>query len=152
MGLFGNRHTRISKRLRTIEKELTGVNSDICSLTRTVEKNGDEAVSEQLRRLKRRRATRLSYSTDKRSAPSSQHVTASPQQQERESEVSAQETPVSGATQGEEEQFASYFMSGGLERQEPLRKERHVQRNKAIFMVIFFVIVLILFVYFMISR
>ena len=46
-----------------------------------------------------------------------------------------------------DEQYASYFMTGGLEHQAPLKHERNVQRNKAIFLLVFFLVILIAVLY-----
>lgn len=50
--------------------------------------------------------------------------------------AAAQRPPAKG-----DERFASYFASGSFGRTRPLGHERRVQRNKAIFMVVFVVIV-----------
>lgn len=51
-----------------------------------------------------------------------------------------------------DEQFASYFMTGGLDRQVPLRQERNTQRNKAIFLMLFFLLILVAVIYTFFSK
>ena len=44
-----------------------------------------------------------------------------------------------------DERFASYFMAGSLQEAEPLRGERHTQRNKAIFLLVFLFLLVVLY-------
>lgn len=155
MSIFSRRSTRLARRIDSIEGELATISSRIKALSRDVEKKGDAIVDRAGSRFITQ--TQAPKAVDQASPPTASKMSTEPASRpsdarpvpagvERGRYVEERRTPrdFPGATPrpavSEDEQFASYFMSGGLKKEvvEPLRRERHIQRRKAIFLVLCF--------------
>ena len=121
--------TSVERRLLRVKRELADLDSDIGTLSRRVKRPDLTAPEPRLRteRQELRRRRRAGGVTEERMR---------------------EEVRVVGE-RGEkirDRRFADY-LSGSFESARPLRHERSVQRNRAIFMLAFVLIVLFMFVY-----
>jgi len=148
----GRKNLRLQEKLDSIQREIARVESDIKGISRAVEvPDPDEA----LRRLKQvqvaspkpgipesrptitgsNRDNPLEF-TEKPSIPGSVYRSSAVAPDDMISQ------PVPRAVT--DQRFTTYFGSGSLHSVRPLRQERRVQRNKAIFMMVVAILVIIL--------
>lgn len=164
MKLFSRKRTKLSERARDIEREIAEINSEIRILTRHLDNQGEEIVrsgghapmlprpSRMDRQAEMMRMPAQVPAAVRETTPDLFDTTLASREQRlsARSDVSSrlhdmQEASHRGhnAALAEDERFASYFMSGGLRSNAPLRQERQIQRNKAIVAIVLLVIVLI---------
>lgn len=124
---------RLQEKLDALQRELARVESDIKGISRAVEVADPELVARKLRRV--------SSETGLRDVPvirtvSTEPVDAAPPafQGQPPAVPGIHDIPVPKAVP--DSRFATYFGSGSLHSVRPLRQERRVQRNKAVFMLI----------------
>ena len=135
MGLFGKRRSVIAKKRKLIEKELSSVSSDIRSLSRSVGTKPDA----RRQKHKARPDTdpgpgRIGRDEDgllgQSLAPPGYGELPDPQKK-----------PRSRQAQLHDERFVGY-LANSFDSMRPLRHERRIQRNKAIVMAIFVLLLL----------
>lgn len=139
------KNSRLQSRIDELQRELERVESHIEQLNEAVNVPDQETAVRRLRRVTDRRG--LMEGTPPPAAPAPEPVAAAPVETAR----SAGEPLPTDAAEGLEpgnsrlapdRRFASYFVTGSLHSVRPLRTERRIQRNKAIFMAIFAVALL----------
>lgn len=124
---------RLQEKLDALQRELARVESDIKGISRAVEVSDPDQVARKLRRV--------SSDTGLRDVPVARTVAPEP----GDDDVPPYKVPLP-VTEGldniplpkaaPDQRFATYFGSGSLHSVRPLRQERRVQRNKAVFMLI----------------
>ena len=130
MGSTVRKRARLTQRMRRVTKELSAVDADIRSLSRKIGKRSDELLS----------------------SAASPPVLIPSNDTQAGSDVAATHGNNPRQTKEEDERFVGYLMRDGIRTEGPLRRERHVQRNKAIFVVVLFVLALFVFLYFAVFR
>ena len=153
------RESALSRRLKDIEREITALDRDVKSLAKVAKKTGSEPVP-----------ARPAAAPAPASAPQAPEppMPAPPPPNLRHSDelfparTAASHMPSRGPLPpdddaaapdrergrvGGDRRFASYFVSGNMDSIRPLRQERSVQRNKAIAMLVFVVLVLLWVLY-----
>lgn len=168
MSIFSRRGSLFSHRVDKIEGELSTISARLKSLSKDVEKQGDAAVERagEYRRLQAVAPARVqpaqvpaskslidngAGSAD--SQPGRIAGQKAAQVDERKTPHESQDVPLRSVV-GEDEQFANYFMSGGLKKEvvEPLRRERHIQRRRALFLMLCFLALVFALLYFKLWR
>ncbi|MEI6218368.1 MAG: hypothetical protein WCP86_05675 [bacterium] len=166
MSILSRRSSKFEKRIDTIEDELSTISSRIKSLAKDVDRQGDAVVQLASQRggvpVSSKSASSVPLSSASSSRPAGDqairrfdlkqsHACNVREGYNRERNAlneaaSAAARPVAR----EDAQFASYFMSGGLKKEvvEPLRRERHIQRRKALFLLLCFVVLLFALLFF----
>ena len=140
-----NRNPKLRQRIAEIERELGRVDGTIDDLSKAVRRPDDRAAARRLQELAEaqpRAGAPASPGTPPVAPPPGGGLLPG-----MEARPPARPTP-DGTGDGAlpklapDKRFASYFVTGSLHSVRPLRQERRVQRNKAIMMTIFAVIVL----------
>jgi len=166
MSIFSRRSSKFEKRIDTIEDELSTISSRIKSLAKDVDRQGDAVVQLASQRVIAPASSKIASTVPPSSVSSSRPAGGpavkrfdlkqshscnvrggyAPERNALNETASAAARPVAR----EDEQFASYFMSGGLKKEvvEPLRRERHIQRRKALFLLLCFVVLLFALLFF----
>jgi hypothetical protein len=142
------KNSALSRRIKDLEKELSAVSGDIKVLSKVVKQAEHAGVSPVLpasavhknvepeRPIPVQPETRIPTSVLKQ--PSMEYS------QPRASMDSASKRPVTDRDQiTRDGRFATYLMSRDFHNVRPLRHERYIQRNKAIFMVVIAIIILL---------
>lgn len=139
MGIF-KRDSALENRLKKIREELSLINKDIRSLS-DVAKNPEKVA--HLPRLKSVEPRKTPESKADPEAPprSAVHTTEPPSLAPKEADKQATQKAVL-----RDEKFRDY-LSSSFESIKPLRQERRVQRNKAIIMMVFVLILLFWILY-----
>ena len=171
--LSAGKSSKLTKRIKRIEKELSSVSSDLRTVARKAKRHPEQFVdplppaSSPLARREEPalietpppaavRESRAAYDTGLIGGSAAQdtpmpefHGTSPYPEETRRAHVAQEGSAAaqSGPVPRENKQFASYFMGTGLQASGPLRQERHLQRNKAIFLIGLFVLVLIMIIY-----
>ena len=157
--IMAARKTRFSKRVGMLNKELSTVDSRIRKIEREIERHGGRPAvpSASVRRASAPMVPRVDDASLPADAP--MEGDAFP--------LSAMPPPVVGmpprlpdreltperAAPRDDDQFASYFMSGGLKgTQAPVRQDRKVQRAKVLFLLLCFVLLLFALLFFRVWR
>ena len=163
------KESALERRLNQVKKDLALVNGDVKAMSKAVREADGVLVRPKLRSV----PSREEPAASKPPAP----AVAIPRQEPRppsdelfpelgsgakaksssfSAPPAAAQEPMSGAGEfagverskmEKNKRFANYFVSGGMDGIRPLRQERTVQRNKAIAMVVFVVLVLIWVLY-----
>jgi hypothetical protein len=154
MPIFSRKRSELQKRLRRLDKELSAVDSNLKTLSRHVDQRGDDLANGRASVApQRRRAPKTPAPVEEKPSPrttddvfgrvdnSSTMVSAGYDLETPEDGLEGPEPGSTAHRRDGDERFASYFMSGGLKTTGPLRGERHMQRNKALFLLAFVVIV-----------
>ncbi|MEI6808806.1 MAG: hypothetical protein WCN95_08785 [bacterium] len=168
MSIFSRRGSIFSKRVDKIEGELSTISARLKSLSKDVEKQGDAAVERvgEYRRSQVVPPARVQSAQVPASKPAADVGTGPADLQrgraagQRAARLDERKTPhesqgVSArSVVGDDEQFANYFMSGGLKKEvvEPLRRERHIQRRRALFLMMCFLALVFALLYFKLWR
>lgn len=142
----------LDKRLKKIRKELTMVDSNIRSLSKVIEKGED---SGELPRLRYGRHvtggdvpdTLPDGKSDVLGGNTQGDLLYDTSTEESEREPKSRAIMEKERTMVQDERFVSYLMSRGFQTARPLRRERRTQRNKAIVMC-FFALLLLFWVLF----
>lgn len=140
------KNQRLQERMLALQNEIRSLDGSIHALSKAVQ-NPDR--DDALRRLRQvggeGRGAGDAAPLDRAPARDRQEL----QQQSWGGEVSPQQSPVEPPERemplpkaGPDQKFASYFVTGGLHSVRPLRQEKRVQRNKAIFMLIVAILLL----------
>ncbi|MEI6562736.1 MAG: hypothetical protein WCO42_00355 [bacterium] len=124
------KNSRLQERLDSLQRELARVESDIKGISHAIDSPDPEQVRRRLSKVSIQEAPRASSPEPIFETPVSQGTAYT--------EDVAIPKPVP------DQRFQTYFGSGSLHSVRPLRQERRVQRNKAVFM---FVLALV-FLYF----
>lgn len=120
-----DRESSLARRLRELEEEERRIRQTM------------KEVNRKLRRLERGAPVALEPRAQTERTP----IHEEPPRQAPESVRPAPAAPVSKRLDpSEDKRFANYFASGSFVRQRPLGRERRVQRNKAIFLLMFAII------------
>jgi hypothetical protein len=138
------KNSRLQARIEELQRELDHVESNIEQLDQAVNTPDRESALRRVRRITERQVRREDDLPRPPLKPEPTPAFAPV--------VPAAEGPL-GATMGEgpevgvtrpvpDRRFASYFVTGSLQSVRPLRTERRIQRNKAIIMVVFALILL----------
>jgi hypothetical protein len=140
MGL-ARKETSFERRMKEVEKEAEAVSHHIRSLSKSVQKLDQRADAAGVAQQTQREVMR--HSAPVRAPALSAHAGA--QQTEsgawRGEGGDATETATPGKPARGDERFVSYFSSGSFGKARPLSQERRLQRNKAIMMIVFVIIV-----------
>lgn len=164
MRLFSRKRSPLSERIRKIEEELASVNSGIKSLSQRLDNRGDELVRNCADPGRGRTSPgrtdvagkwaadspSLARSANRIAAARSPAMTGPGPDRAPVTTQKAQQAALSRGEQGE--RFANYLLRGGIDADESLRKERRVERNRAIFLILLFVMVSVLVVYLTVLR
>jgi hypothetical protein len=137
-------NSRLRVRVEELGREVSRLDGEIRGLSRAVDHPDREAAARRLRRLfeeqSRPKPPPVPAPVPE---PAARGPVERPLPAEREPPLSADAAAVPDMEMGAEPEgtaarsrFASYFVTGGLQALQPLRQERRVQRNKAIFMLV----------------
>ncbi|MEI6971310.1 MAG: hypothetical protein WCL44_07295 [bacterium] len=153
MSIFFRRQTKVARRIDSIEDELSDISGRIRALSKDVERQGEAAVQRAGRGLKETGSTaqtRPVVPPPGRTPGVSSAASGASGPEPRTSRGGGRGAAAVKPVQREDEQFASYFMSGGLKREvvEPLRRERSIQRRKALFLLLCLVILVFALLFF----
>lgn len=131
-------------RIAELQRELEHVGNNIEALDRAVNTPDQEAALRRLRRIPERQERRVEETPRGPLKPEpAPTFTPVPPPAEEPDGVEPGESPEAKLPRVmPDRRFASYFVTGSLQSVRPLRTERRIQRNKAIIMVIFAVILL----------
>jgi len=119
--------SKLEKKLKKVRKQLSSVDNNLRSLSRTVEDPGTPAAEGAV--------------APDREGPRP-NVTVDGGRLNRPGQNAPRHLP-RGRSQEHDTRFISYLASGGLESARPLRREKHTQRNKAVVMSVFALLVLV---------
>ncbi len=157
MRLFSRKRSPLSDRIRKIEEELASVNNGIKSLSLKVDTRGDELVRDCADSARSRISVGRSGMTRPWSGGSPSRKSSKSRSAAIRSGVATgdnrppsttQKTEPDAIGRGEQgERFANYLLRGGIDTDESLRRERRVERNRAIFLIVLFVMVSLFVVY-----
>jgi hypothetical protein len=139
------KNSRLQARVDELQRELEHVETNIAQLDQAVNTPDREVAVRRLRRVTERQERRDDdlprMSSRPEPAPAFSPAAPSPEG----SVVPAAGDGLEGGGLPRltpDRRFASYFVTGSLQSVRPLRTERRIQRNKAIIMVIFAIILL----------
>jgi hypothetical protein len=131
VSIFSRKKSAVDRRLQKVERELTLVNRDLRVLSKTVRKSSKPTDFPALRSLRNE-------------ADASPAVSAPAGAPAAETDVSAEpDRRRAGGRRIPDERFSDYLASS-MQGTRPLRHERRIQRNKAILMIVFVLVVLVL--------
>lgn len=137
----GRKNPRLQEKLDALKRELSRVEADIQGISRAVETPDPEKAMRQLRRVAREPVARelpvtpVAPGVDRAGAGrlyESSPVTPTSYPGIPDMNLPGPEMPLPKVVP--DQRFATYFGSGSLHSVRPLRQERRVQRNKALFM------------------
>lgn len=146
------KNQRLQERMLSLQQEIRALDGSIHTLSRAVANPDREDALRRLRQVGsdarpqagpaapvERLASGRGRSADREESPDQlwSGNAAGKQLPEQDSDC---EMPLSKAVP--DQKFASYFVTGGLHSVRPLRQERRLQRNKAIFMLIVAILLL----------
>ncbi len=152
-----SKHSLVERRLKELEKEASLVKGDIKTLSKAIKKpDGSDVLS----RLRSGRAPAAAIPAPMRRDPAAGATVARPAAPHDDAPLAppapasmpeklasllppmhpAPETELKNKSVIKDERFASYFSSGSFMEARPLRQEKNVQRNKAIFMIVLVII------------
>jgi hypothetical protein len=140
------KHPRLKDRAEALERELARMDEDIRALSKAAAHPDRDSALRRLQRFSVQKDRAREIQSSRMSGrmeggsrePSSESHPGDPQQPG----VSGMATPGAVPPGGTDPRFAQYFVTGSLHSIQPLRQERRVQRNKALIM-LFFAIVLL---------
>lgn len=128
------RKSVVSKRIKKIQQELSVVDRDLRSLSRSVRYRSDETGS--VRSSRDAEVDRLARNS---SLDSYEPAVDNPEA----TEFRDNESSIDGPMQPKRDERLAEYLSGSFQSMGPLRHERRIQRNKAVVMCV--VVILILF-------
>ena len=153
----GRKNLRLQEKLDAIQREISRVETDIKGISRAVDTSDPEEAFRRLKQVPGVPVAAIPVTRMPQMAGQRQSPEELPEVQMSSNSVYRGATGIPEATGmaampkvTPDQRFATYFGSGNLHSVRPLRQERRVQRNKALFMVciavllIFWVIKMIL--------
>lgn len=135
------KNSRLQARIAALERELRQVGSSIDQLDRAVSHPDREAAVRQLRDAAERRQRREVEPEAEEDPSAVDSGDPAVESSAPSPSTGPDAEAVDSSRSARDDRFASYFVTGSLQSVRPLRTERKIQRNKAIFMVVVAVVV-----------
>lgn len=133
----GRKNPRLQEKLQALEREIVRMETDIKAMSRVVDTPDSEHA---LRKLKSLGGNSSHDDSLRRPAPYDagrmENLPATSSLQNRVEDVLPENAAPVVPKTTPDQRFNTYFGSGSLHSVRPLRQERRVQRNKAIFMLV----------------
>ena len=132
----GRKNPRLKARVEELDRELARMDAEIRAISRATEHPDRESALRRLQHLAaeqgRARDLQTSRAAGRVEGLPDRNETAEPRLAEPQGLAAPEVVPRGGP----DPRFANYFVTGSLHSVRPLRQERRVQRNKAIFMLV----------------
>lgn len=141
----GRKNPRLKARVEELDRELARMDAEIRAISKAADHPDRESALRRLQSLAAEQGRAREPQPNRASARTEGVSERNEAPDTRSAEPQGLVTPESISRGGADPRFANYFVTGSLHSVRPLRQERRVQRNKAIFMLIVAIALLFLF-------